>query len=79
MTTEILSTEKIQEIDWSVPQWVVSETGIIVYTNGKNDGNIFEGSLMPNICYPKGLFCTILAKNMFKLIPEEGLVVKLKN
>lgn len=79
MTTEILSTEKEQEIDWSTPQWVESESGIIVSTNGTHSINCFEGTKLP--CNGIGLceFATDWIKESFKPIPKEGLVIRIKN
>lgn len=78
MTTEILSQEVHKKINWSIPQWVISETGLIVFTNGTHDGNLFEGILLPNIDSTIGSYGNWV-KSFFKPIPEEGLVIKIKN
>lgn len=77
MTTEILSQG--EDIDWSKPQWVINNR-LIVFTNGEHNNNTFEGTSLPSDnSYPSGLSSKGWYKSYFKPIPEEGLVIIIKN
>lgn len=79
MRTKVLNQEVNKEIDWSIPQWVISENGQIVFTNGKHFNNSFEGTVLPDEIDPRGEFYTDWAKSYFKPIPKEGLTIHISN
>jgi hypothetical protein len=79
METEILNKEVNEKIDWSKPQWVVAtDYKNILFTSGKHEGNMFEGTCLPCDGFPKGSKDN-WNKSYFKPIPEEGLLIKIKN
>lgn len=41
-------------IDWSKPQWVITQKGTIVLTTGEHDGEYFTGTALPCREYPVG-------------------------
>jgi hypothetical protein len=79
MKTEILNKEVNEEIDWSKPQWVISEKGSIIFTNGEHGSITFEGSVMPCKSYSNGGFRTDFMKNSFQPIPKDGLTIHIQN
>lgn len=79
MKTTILNKELNEEIDWSKPQWVISEKSQVIFTNGKFDDICFEGTCLPDNLYPNGNFSKIWGKEFFKLIPKEGLTIHIQN
>lgn len=78
MKAEILNNQEEQTIDWSKPQWVVSDE-FIVFTSGEHTENTFTGTCLPCKSYPKGNKSEDWGKEYFKPIPKEGITVLLKN
>lgn len=78
MTTEILNKKEKNEIDWSVPQWVMFND-ILVFTNGIHKEDEFSGTCLPHPFYPKGSRSSDWNKCAFKPIPKEGLTIKITN
>ena len=79
MKTTILKEEVNKVIDWSKPQWVISEDGIIILTSGKHSKNGFAGFCLPCNDYPNGEFSHTWSKDFFKLILAEGLTIHIQN
>lgn len=40
--------QKKQEIDWSIPMWVVTENGKVVLTTGRHNKDYFWGTSLPH-------------------------------
>lgn len=79
MKTTILNKEVNEDIDWSKPQWVISEDEEIVFTNGKHSGNSFSGCCLPCDSFKNGYFMEDWNKEFFKPIPAEGLTIHIQN
>ena len=79
MTTKIIRQEEIQpQINWDKPQWLISDD-VVVLSNGKHKDELFEGLALPCEWHKDGEFSRCWRKSQFKLIPAEGLVIKIKN
>ena len=77
MTIEILRVND-PEINWDKPQWLITEDDQIVFSNGTHKEDTFEGVILPQDgC--DGKFSSIWKKVFFKPIPNEGLIIKIKN
>lgn len=80
MKTEILNKQENKDIDWGKPQWFIDgKEGIVVFTNGKHNGDNFEGTCLPCELYQKGATSLNWNKKFFKPIPKEGLTIKITN
>lgn len=80
MTTEILNKKKENEIDWSIPQWVIDDSlEFIILTNGNSNENCFSGISLPNNMYKQGENSNSWSKSHFQPIPKEGLQILIKN
>lgn len=79
MKTTIVSKEVNEEIDWSKPQWLKTEFGLICFTNGQHDGSDFEGTALPCDDNPNGDFSRMWDKRQFKPIPKDGLTIHIQN
>jgi len=79
MKTTIVSKEVNEEIDWSIPQWVISEDGKIVFSNGFHDDDSFEGTALPCTQSPIGEFCKHWGKSCYKPISKDGLTIHIQN
>lgn len=79
METTILKEEVNKVIDWSKPQWVISEDEVIILTSGKNSKYSFSGFCLPCNDYPNGEFSNTWNKEYFKLIPADGLTIHILN
>ena len=79
MKTTILNKEVNEEIDWSKPQWVISEDGIIILTSGRHSVDYFKGHCLPCNDYPNGEFSDTWNKSYFKPIPSDGLTIHIQN
>jgi hypothetical protein len=79
MKSEIIKTEKEQEIDWNKPQFVVSDGGTLVATNGKHNDTYFEGTLLCADSVYSFLPADRWVKDVFKPIPKEGITIKFTN
>ncbi len=74
--TKITKTETEQEIDWSVPQWVIDFSGeIIILTTGTFTKSYFEGMCLPCENYPKGCFSDGWGKKHFKPLTEPLTII----
>jgi len=54
MRTKVLNRET-HEINWDKKQWLISESGKVVFTNGKHLPSTFEGTSFPDY-YDEGHF-----------------------
>lgn len=79
MKTTILKEEVNEVIDWSKPQWVITEDGIIILTSGVHSKYDFSGTCLPCNIYPNGEFSKSWSKEFFKLIPIDGLTIHIQN
>jgi hypothetical protein len=79
MKSEIIKTEKEQQIDWNKPQFVVSGGGTLIATNGKHEGEFFGGTLLCADSIYSFLPADRWLKDAFKLIPEDGITIKFTN
>jgi hypothetical protein len=78
MKSEIINANG-SAIDWDKPQFVISGSGTFVATNGKHNGEYFEGVILStNSPNPFKLESRWL-KDAFKPIPQEGITIKFTN
>ena len=52
-------------IDWSKPQWLITQKGTVVLTTGGHSGDYFTGTALPCDSYPKGDYDTKWLKKEF--------------
>lgn len=77
---EIMSNGCTDQIDWTIPQWVVHihQPDFIILTIREVDKVTFEGTALPCKHYKKGSYDTNWGKNCFK--PLKGdMIIKISN
>lgn len=77
---KIVNKIEEKEINWDIPQWVISKVGPtqIILTSENHNGITFQGTLLPTKEYPYGRFMKNYLKSEFK--PLEGsLTITIEN
>jgi len=77
MRTKVLNQET-NEINWDKKQWLISDDGKVVFTNGVHYQSTFEATSLPDYS-DNGHFSTNWSKSCFKAIPKEGLTIHISN
>lgn len=64
-TKVITAPDTVTEIDWSKPQYMITEEGHIVLSTGKHEGAAFEGICLKHKRYNTGNFNSMWGKKWF--------------